>query len=499
MKRTRFYSLFMLACVASLQACVSGPTLEMEHQRGMEADKALHDKNWPQAQIAFKAYIEGTGFSHLPQDTQYAALREAAFVGLYHGDKALGYAYLRRSVDMPGADAQQWIQLLDIAVWLDHDADAVFALVTLAQRFPEPLAQVDGKVVSDGLKVLSKLPADAQFDALTKLYAANFKLKWGAEPSQSWSTLTLLLLERKKDPQAVEVTGRITDSTVLMRMRIDRRFDAVVAANPGRFDVEAAAHAQLRVAQDLSDQHPELLALKLQVIFAMWQVLDYEVMLAASDELVSEIESTNYPRKLFTDADYDSQYRMLLELRSKALERIGKTEEAVEQLRVASRLTENGGRNVSQAIDLGDLYCRVHRPNDALAAVAEVGSLSPFGAMLREGVRLEAAVQLNDAAQIEKSLAYMQAHRVDEPGTLEREWVLTSHTDLAAQSLIGRLLDPAQRGDALRSVQIYGPIPELEWETRFDAQWRELIARPDVQAAINKVGRIESFRLEQLD
>ncbi len=488
-----------MGAVMSLQGCITNSVLQAEEQRRLAAYTAMNAKDWPKAQVAFKAYIEGRGFGHLPQNTQLEALRYAAFVGLYHGDKTAGFAYLRRSVDMPEADAQQWILLLNAAVWLDHDADAVLALVVLAQRWPEPLAAVDDKVVTGALKALSKLPGDAQFDALTKLYAANFKLKWGEEPNQSWRTLTLLLLQRKNTPQAIEVSGRITDSTVLMLMRIDRRFDGVVAANPGHFDVEAAAHEQLKVAQELSDQHPELLALKVQVIFAMWRVLDYEVMLAASDELVSEIESTNYPRKLFTDTDYDDQYRTLLELRSHALERIGKPEEAVEQLRVASRLRESGGRNVSQAIDLGEMYCRLKRPNDALAAIADLGSVSPFGAMLSESVRLEAALQLNDAAQVEKSLAFMQAHAADEPGTLQREWVMTGHMDVAAQDLIVRLLDPAQRGDMLRSVQIFGPIPELEVEAHFDAQWRELIARPDVQAAINKVGRVESFRLEQLD
>jgi beta-barrel assembly-enhancing protease len=106
---------------------------------------------------------------------------------------------------------------------------------------------------------------------------------------------------------------------------------------------------------------------------------------------------------------------------------------------------------------------------------------------------------MKDAEQVEKSLKIMQAHAADGPDALESELVTTDHEDLAAQSLIARLLDPEQREEALRDVQKFAPIPESDWEKSFDVKWDALIARQDVQAAINKVGRAETFRLELFD
>jgi beta-barrel assembly-enhancing protease len=114
-----------------------------------------------------------------------------------------------------------------------------------------------------------------------------------------------------------------------------------------------------------------------------------------------------------------------------------------------------------------------------------------------ESVRLEAAVQLKDTAQIDTSLAFLKAHRADAPREYLRALILTGQADLAAQNLIERLLDPVARQDALERVQNFAPTPHASRaEQEFDAQWRALIARPDVQAAIRKIGRIESYALE---
>jgi hypothetical protein len=489
----------LLVVLLSLQGCVTGAALDTERQRGDEADKALQDKNWPQAQIAFKAYIGGAGFGRLAANVQYQALRSAAFVGLYHGDKEAGYRYFVRAVAMPQADAQAWSEFLKVAVLLKHNADAARALVVIQQRYPESLSMMDDSVLGGAVQALETLPPTLQFSSLLALYDAHFTYKWGQEANGTWRSLTLRLLEHNRPNEAIEVASHINDAVVLMTMRVDRRFDTVTTATPAHFDIDAAAREQLRIVQDLSDQYPEILELKLEVVSALRHLRRYGAMLAATDELMSEIEATNYPQRLFKDTRYVDWYRWLLNFRSVALERLGRSDEAVAQLQAASRLTERGAKNVTQVLNLGELYCRLNRPKDALAAIAEVGSMTPHGRMQLESVRFEAAVQLNDAAQIEQSLGFMNSHVADGPEFLLSSWLITGDFDLAAKSFIVRLFDPEQRYGALRSVQDYSPIPESDWEKRFDAQWRVFMARPDVQAAINKVGRAESFRLELFD
>jgi hypothetical protein len=159
-------------------------------------------------------------------------------------------------------------------------------------------------------------------------------------------------------------------------------------------------------------------------------------------------------------------------------------------------LTEDGAKNTSQAINLGALFCQVGRPADALAAVAVVGSVSEYGGMQVEIVKLDAFVQLNDTQQIKKSLEYMQGHRADAPAEYIRALILTNQVDLAAQSLIAWVKDPKTRDMALGQVQDFAPHPLPAREQEYETQWRALINREDVQTAVRKVGRVESYRLE---
>jgi len=58
-------------------------------------------------------------------------------------------------------------------------------------------------------------------------------------------------------------------------------------------------------------------------------------------------------------------------------------------------------------------------------------------------------------------------------------------------------MDAGQRQDALLSVQAFAPTPGTPLDTDWDARRRAVIAMPEVQAAIQKVGRVESYSLEE--
>jgi hypothetical protein len=166
-------------------------------------------------------------------------------------------------------------------------------------------------------------------------------------------------------------------------------------------------------------------------------------------------------------------------------------------LTAASLLNEKYTGNVDQLINLGDLYCELERPRDALAAIGTmVAATSPFGAMELESVRLEAAEQLRDTQQVRLSLEYLRAHRADAPSTYRDSLMVVNQLDQAAHVLIAQLLNKNLRQDALLSVQGFAPIPGTPRDMELEARRRTVIARPDVQAAIQKVGRVESYRLE---
>lgn len=119
-----------------------------------------------------------------------------------------------------------------------------------------------------------------------------------------------------------------------------------------------------------------------------------------------------------------------------------------------------------------------------------------FGAMQLEAVRLEAAVPLNDHQKAKLSLDYLRIHSNDAPVTYLEGLVIVSHLDEAASFTIAKLQDPKLRQAFLLRVQDFAPYPMPDWSMKNEARWHEVIARKTVQAAINKVGRVESYRLE---
>jgi hypothetical protein len=217
----------------------------------------------------------------------------------------------------------------------------------------------------------------------------------------------------------------------------------------------------------------------------------YAAMLAESDAVMQAIRSTNYPAKLYDD--YVEQHSRYFFLRSIALQRAGRWEEALAQAVDASHEGD-----INQLINLANLYWALDRPRDALSLLSTIGSsrVSPYGAMQVETVRLEAAVRLGDREQIRRSAKYLSEHRADSPADYSASLLITKQLDLAAAYEVSELRDPELRQDALLDVQAFQPTPGTEQENALEAQWRSVVARKEVQEAIHQVGRIERYRLE---
>jgi hypothetical protein len=166
-------------------------------------------------------------------------------------------------------------------------------------------------------------------------------------------------------------------------------------------------------------------------------------------------------------------------------------------LTAASQLHEKYSGNVDQLINLRGFYCSLERPNDALSSLRSLSAgTSPFGAMQLELVRLDAYAQLKDARQMARSLEYLRAHRADAPAAYGDALLVVNQQDRAAADLVGRLLDPELRQEALLGVQDFAPAPGTPRDRELDARGRALLTRPEVRAAIDKVGRVASYPLE---
>jgi hypothetical protein len=440
---------------------------------------------------ALQKVIASRAFKSLPGDTQYQDLSTAGKLAAALERQRQAYGYIAGAADTPQADFYDRLLQVQSAVALGLQADAVSGVTVIIQRWPEQVAGLPTGLLDEILRESSLMPHGARLSLLRALYGMHWKLKGDVEPSETWRDLTLLLLEQGRLSEATDVAAHVDDVYTLIAMRADRRFEAVVAARPPQFDVPAAAERQLKNLESASENNPRSLVLKTELLLALAHQQHYAAMLAESDSAVSALESTNFREKLYED--YYEQYARFLNVRSIALQRAGRWEEAVEQLKAASV-----GNNTNQLINLAVLYCVLDRPNEGLEAIGRVkGDASPYGAMQVEWVRLEAAVQLGDTRQVAASMQFLKKHAADAPWAYMGGLLSVNQLDRAARFLIEELLNPEQRQDALAGVQDYAAKPQTPRDREFSLRWREVVARKEVQAAIQKTGRTASYHLEE--
>jgi beta-barrel assembly-enhancing protease len=458
--------------------------------KSIHEQETLESAGFEKRFAALQEVIAAPSFAGIPREKQYDQLLLEGKLGIALEKPRKGYVFIARAADMSEATLDVRLLQVQTARTLGYKADVVNGMKALVHRWPDQVANLPTGLLEAVVRESSDVPGDAYLSLLQALYAMHWKLKWDIEPSAAWHDLSLLLLEQGSLSEAIDVAAHVNDTYVLIGMRADRRFDALVAALPMKFDIAAAAARELEGFEAASEREPLSLALKSQVLAALGNQEHYAAMLAESDSIASAIDSTNFPAKLFVD--YYEQYRVFLNLRAAALQREGRTEEAVAQFIAAA-----AGNNPNQLIGLAAFYCDLGRPADALDPIRRVrGDTSPYGAMQLESVRLEAAVQLGDRSQISSSLRYLKNHSADAPGAYLDALLSMNDQDRAADVLAGQLLDPHQRQESLTRVQDYVLPPQTPRGMEITSRWRQVIARKEVQTAIHKVGRVESYHLE---
>jgi beta-barrel assembly-enhancing protease len=477
-------------------ATSSTPDEALVRQQLADASKLVADKNWPQAVEALQGIIETNSFSRLSASLQREVLIVTGEVALYHGSSNLAYECFVRATSLPNTEFDEWVGRLNAAYKVGNITDSVSTLTVLVQRWPARTVQFPPKNILSAIHEAKQAGGDAALPLLKGLYDAHWKLNWDIEPSDAWCDLILRLVEKGQLSQAVDVSSHVTDVYVLIAMRADRRFDAVVAANPGQFDIDAAAQRAFQTFQAAAEHAPDSLELQYHVIEALLSQQRYEAALAACDSILYSIRSTNYPAKLYTD--FDDHYNWILNERAELLERVGRWDEALAQLRAASQLSEDHTNNVSQVINLAHLYCDLERPKEALEALGRMkGKPSPYGAMQFEKVRLIAASQLGDSLQVARSMQYLEQHRADLPDAYEDALIYANQPDRAAKLLLERLRNKDQRTQALSDVQTYAAPLRTPRQVEYNALWGTVLARRDVRDAIQRVGRIEEYKVEE--
>jgi tetratricopeptide (TPR) repeat protein len=368
------------------------------------------------------------------------------------------------------------------------------ALTQIAKQTPKDLEDIkDPNIIFRILNESSASPTPAHFELLEALYGAHWKIDGRFEPSSQWRDYALALLDRRRPLEAKQVALRVTQPSVLISMRADKRFDAITKSSSDHFDIDKAVDRNIADFRDIVRQSPRNLPSLIELTYALLKARRYDEVLSLTETVMEKANLRGTGTSAYDDVADNLIW--ILNNRAIALGGAGRRDEELELLIRAARRPEHGESNVSQAINLGELYCELGRPNDALFAILDVGKTSPYGQSQLETVHLCAALQLNDKDAETSALNYLKEHQSDSPRTYESALMIAGDSDGAAKLLIQRLNDPSTRSDALKDAQIYQDPTDLSWPLKARERFRSVVNREDVQKTLNKVGRIESYNL----
>lgn len=470
---------------------VHAEDLRFYRQRIAEAHQLYSGEKHAEASTLLNTLLTDPLFASLGKAEQRVVLSEAAWSHAMSGDLPRASRLYARTNALGFHDPDDWLRTALVELDLQRFDNAALALKELVERHPSLLPNVDPQIPPRIIRATAP-DSDARLALLQALFDANWRDPSGAE-SSFWYFLALQRVLRGEPEQARGPLARISDPTSLVRLRSDRRFDALVNRNVWRTNVASATQRQVDALRDDVQARPANLDARIQLGYALLTNNQPQALLELVDAALDRIATASPDAPPFEDMHNQP---WLLDHRMRALRRLGRHEEALAEARRGSQLREDGQPNVSQALNLGTVLCAMKRPREALDAIRTVGEMSGYGRTVQATIRHCAAVQLGDAATAQRELTYLRKHQADGERNYLKALLIGGDQDTAAAYLIGMLQSEQARGEALEWMQGYTHLNPFPLDIEFLAARDILLARKDVRAALDAVGRIENYPID---
>ena len=393
---------------------------------------------------------------------------------------------------MSEAGAPDWYLRVDNSYSAGDYIDAARAAAKLARNWPDRLRSFSDRAIF-------KMGNEAQNgDAETagELLSALFDAKWKPESPYKtadalWLGLIRIRLSQGDTAGAKDAAAAISDPDAIITMRSDKRFDALVAADPQRYDVPKAYDCKLADERAASAAAPDVLEGVIHIADTLYHM---NRMQEALDLIDTALARGKADPKAFRDAA--DMLNWALDQRSHILFALGRNDEAFETLERGAAEKEHGMPNISQAINLADEYTVYDRPKDALRALTQFdpSDTSAYGRVALDDARVRAYFALGDKDNLAKTLAEMKTLQGDGTRPSLTGMLFVGDLDAAAALVVSQIEDPVTRADMLASLQDYQIVSHpAPGERTLHTNWVAMRARPDVAAAISKFGRIASY------
>lgn len=472
-----------------------------------QAEAKSDAKDWHGAAAILKQVAESPDFGQLSDVAQHLVFHDLAVNDYYDKDNDGAWSAIQQACSSKLADASDWFLRLFVAQRRDDDSDSLDSLTLLAERYPDTLNDIRFQTFAFVERRAERLKdgADRQARLLKALFAVADRWKPGdADPDSAdgfWGDLVRYDLKNQKYDDAKAVASRISDPTTIIGMRIEKQYDALTTADPAHYDIDAAYKHELDVYKDWMAGQPDKLKPIVEYTLLLVQLGRFDEAVALLDQTIAHAGSgASSPF-----ADYDEQINWAYDTRARALIALGRVDDGLADFAKGATVGDEGPVNISQTINLADNLYLHDRPQDALATLAKLDrdSGSPYGRMAYEEARGCAYAEMKDAADLANTMAYVEAHAADAPSVKVHLLLCTGDLDGAAAAAIANLNDPSLMRSVLWELQRYRKPSAAAhlgaFEALLDQRRDALRARPDVQAAIDKVGRILSLPIVDLE
>ena len=427
-------------------------------------------------------------FHALSEQKRYDTLSLAGSMALMNEQFEYALSFLLMATELDSGNHSDWYQLSLVEVALGNGNQAAEYFSKLAREWPEVVKQIRVETIVY-IRQATEKNSNARLALLQSLFDAHWQPN-RAHASNLWYELALMHLARN-DLDAVGATvAHISQPADIIMLLSDNRFNSIPAVT--NINLDAAASQQVAKLRLLSDESPNDLEIAAELLDALLTVGRHQDVLDISEAWITRLALTTGDASPIQGIN--SQV-WIANTRATALRRLNRTEEAVAQLRAASKKQENGHSNVSQILNLGELYVSLGRSDDALASVKEVGDMSGYGQMVLKSITHKAFRQKGDLDNAESSLSYIRQQRKDAPIILVEALVEANKMDEAAKNLIEMLDSPDDRDVALLWLQIFLEPPSLPGTIQWNARRKVLRSREDVSKAVNKVGQIKTYAI----
>lgn len=284
--------------------------------------------------------------------------------------------------------------------------------------------------------------------------------------------------------EAAKAVAQADDPRVLMYIAADRRFEPVWDT-PDRFSWTALEEARLARARVRMEETPEKLAPLHDVLSSLRALGRYDEAIQIGQAFRARLQDG----EAFDDRE-DQGDRLLVDLADSLLD-TGEVQEAEAVFTQAVGPDDASERSTDARMSWAGRLLDLARPRDVLKVLAgiDLDYVTPYGESWIDAQKTCAWNDIDPKAA-EPLLESLRKRRDDNPGALSEALICMNRLDEAAALLIWRLQSPEHRAGALDPFWNAKPPPVVTpWLAEFNRRRLSLQTRPDVQAALAKVGR----------